>query len=452
MADIRPFRGIRYNASRFGSELSFLVCPPFDVITPNLQRRLVRRHPRNMVRLELPSETANDAPGAKYQRAASQFGAWLADGTLVQDSEPALYVYSCRFSVAGIQHERRGLFALVHLEPWERGIVRPHERTLAGPKQDRLQLMRACEANFSPIWLVYRGAVAEANALWNAVSTREPDISLWDSENDSVRHSVWACTEPLAIRAFQQVLADRPVYVADGHHRYETALGYRDELEKENGDLPENAAPNFVLAHMVQGDDPGLPVLGIQRLVRTSGPPDANYIRRSLNTWFDLHETESGARELLWRLNSLPAGQIAFAVYAPRAHLSIVAVLKADIIPLSFSADHSEGWRRLDAAALHALGIDRLYSGGTQSLIETGRLTYAYSPEEVEREIETSRADIAFLLRGTPVEQVMAVADAGDKMPEKSTYFYPKPVTGLVMAGLKGEVPIIDRSSGEKSN
>ena len=169
MADIRPFRGVRFHSVRFGQDVSRLVCPPFDVISPQLQSQLYEQDPHNMIRLELTRKDSAEG-GDRYAQAAADYAAWLAEGVLAQDDTPALYLYQCRFSVADVPQERHGLIAALHLEPWERRIVRPHERVLPGAIEDRIQLMRACRANFSPIWGLYRDPLDTTAALWESAS------------------------------------------------------------------------------------------------------------------------------------------------------------------------------------------------------------------------------------------------------------------------------------------
>jgi uncharacterized protein (DUF1015 family) len=304
--------------------------------------------------------------------------------------------------------------------------------------------MRACRANFSPIWGLYREAGDATSHLWDLVSGQEPDVRAVDREG--AEHAVWRCTDRAAVARFHETLADEPVYVADGHHRYTTALQYR----QETAGADPNAASNFVMAHLVRSTDQGLPVTGIHRIVRTDGSPDAAGLRTVFSEWFDLEDHAGDAASLFARLHEPEARRPAFGVFSPRLGITALARLKVDRIPSELAGDHSEAWRTLDAAALHTLAIDRAFAGGTQALLESGRLTYAYGVEEVERSIqsgpshhptgETSGGDLALFLAGTPVEQVLAVADAQDRMPEKSTYFYPKPVTGIVFASLSGEV------------
>lgn len=436
MADIRAFRGIRYNTSRLGRDVSRLICDPYDIISPAEQAVLYERDPRNVVRLELPR---SDPPGVdRYQRAADCYRGWLADRTLVVDPAPALYAYQQGFSVAGVSYLRRGLLAMMRLEPWERRVVRPHERTLPGPKADRLDLMRACGAAISPIWCLYRDPSGAAGPLWEDMSTREPDLEATDE--DGVRHCAWVVTEPALLRRVHEGLANSPVYIADGHHRYETALCYQAEAGRDARARPEQAAWHFTMAYLVEMSDPGLAVLGTHRMIQPPPAGGAESIRRTLARWFDLEEHQGGAPEVLAALESTRDGP-AFGIWAPALQLKAVARLRSyGAVPVEMAPGYSPAWRRLDLAALHSLVIDQLYPEGMAALYESGALRYSRSLVEVERAVDQGEALMGFLVRQTPVDQVVAVADAGDLMPEKSTYFHPKPATGIVIASLDGEV------------
>ncbi|HEY3117520.1 MAG TPA: DUF1015 domain-containing protein [Chloroflexota bacterium] len=431
MADIRPFRGIRYSPSQVGLDLSAVVCPPFDVITPGEQQALYERDPRNMVRLELtPAETGDDDT-ARYDRAATQLRGWLADGTLVRESQPALYPCLTSFAIDGRSYQRRGLLALLHLEPWDSGVVRPHERTLSKAKADRLALLRACRTNLSPIWVVSRGPGKALEHLWEQIGKQDPSAQV----SGPTSHTFWACTEPSVLEEVHSAWSSLPVYIADGHHRYETALNYRNEALPQRGD----DAANFVLTYFVESSDPGLVVLGIHRLLRWPGGIAASDLRAKLETWFDIEESTASPEQLLAELNREPS-RPAFAIWSPSLGLGATCWLKDSSVPRDRAEGHSDAWRQLDVAALHVLAIDSLFPAGTTALGEAGQLTYTDSLSEVQRAIQGGEAQIAILIRGTPVEAVMAVADAGDRMPEKSTFFYPKPVTGAVLASLEGRV------------
>ncbi len=390
-----------------------------------------------MVRLELTREEPTDRSEVdRYGRAAELFAEWQSAGVLTRDPAPALYAYDQDFSLEGARQHRRGLLAALRIEPWDRRVVLPHERTLSGPKRDRFELMRACRANFSPIWGMYARAPNATTELWASISAQEPDQEAVD--RDGVTHRIWGVTDPGQVRRFHEAVADSPVYIADGHHRYETALAYENET---CGSSPcsADAAAHFTLAYLVDVADPGLIVLGTHRLIHSPHPLDAEQVRGTLEESFEL-ERADGPASMLDRLGA--DGRPAFGVWAPRLGLSAVARLHGDEVPESAAPGRSRAWRRLDLAALHTLAIDRVYPEGTSVLSESGRLMYSRAVEEVEQAVGAGEVDIAFFVRHTSVHQVTDVADAGDLMPEKSTYFYPKPVTGLAIASLEGEISL----------
>ena len=435
MADVRAFRGVRYSPAVVGSDVSALVCPPFDVISPDEQAALYARHPRNFVHLEL----ARGEGEVRYAQAAADYAAWMAEGTLVQDPAPALYAERVSFTFDQHRYIRKGVVVALRLEPWETGQVRPHERTFAGPKQDRIKLMRACGANFSPIWVLSVGRVEALQRLWGEIEDRVPDATARDA--DGATHELWACTDSdLALRVHQDFLGN-PVYIADGHHRYETALAYREEALEQNGG--EDASANFVMAYLVEGSDPGLTILGGHRLVRPPAGFHAEDLRRGLGDAFEFQERSGSASEILAEVG-LPRERPAFGVWSPSLGLTGIARLRGRGVPADLAGDHSEAWRSLDASALQLLCLDRLFGSSADDLVRAGVLSYAYGIADALAVVASGQATIAFLLTGTPSGAIFAVADAADRMPEKSTFFYPKPLTGMVMASLRGSVPSPD--------
>jgi uncharacterized protein (DUF1015 family) len=446
MVDVRPFPGIRYSAAKFGKDLTQVVCPPYDVISPTERAALVAADPHNFVRLELPE----DAPGAldstvRYRRAAEEFHAWQAEGVLVPEAKPAMYAYREQFAVNGREQQRRGFVAALRLEPWESRRVRPHEKTLSGPKQDRLQLIRACRANFSPIWVLYRDRSGETARLWEAIAEDDPDLAARDHDGNA--HAAWAVIDPSTYTPLLRSLKDASVYIADGHHRYETALHYQTERREGNTGLTEDSAANFALTYFVDLADPGLIIYGTHRVIRPPEPLDRASVKAVLDRWFDFTPGGDSAAAVLSQLQRAPR-RPGFGIWAPALGLTGVAVLRQDEVPEQFAAGRSEAWRRLDLAALHALAVDVIFPQGTAALSEANCLSYTRVVPDVEAAVRGGDAQLAFLVRETPAEQVIAVADAGDLMPEKSTYFYPKPLSGMVIASLDGDLTRPPREEG----
>jgi uncharacterized protein (DUF1015 family) len=439
MVDVRPFKGLRYNSGALGLDLSAVICPPYDVISPKEREALVARDPWNVVRLELPR--AQGEGSDPYQAAADQLDVWLRDGALVQDSKAALYAYLVDFAVDGGRVQRRGLVAALRLEDGEPRMVKPHERTLPGPKQDRLNLMRACRANFSPIWCLYRERSGATDAFWSHVATLPPVARAVDA--DDVEHTLWAVADRGILERLRAAFADVPVYIADGHHRYETALHYRSEA-RTAGDEEPDASANFAMTYFVESGDPGLVVLGTHRLLHV--PADrgdlVSVLRDALADGLDLYVGRAGVREL-YRQLAAEDSRPAFGVWCPPVGISLVARPRGDgLVPKDLVDGHSDAWRGLDLAVLHSAFLQPLFPEGAARLVEQGLLRYTRDLDDVEEAVEQDDRTIALLVRPTPVEHIMAVADAEDRMPEKSTYFFPKPVTGLVMASLAGRVPV----------
>ncbi len=439
MVDVRPFAAIRYNPAQVGSDLTSLVCPPYDVISPAERAELVAAHPRNFVRLELPEPAAGDTSAeTRYERAAAEYRAWLAEGVLTAEPAPALYAYRQRFAVDGSQRERRGFIAALRLAPWETRDVRPHEKTHSGPKEDRLRLLRSCHANFSPIWVLYRDPAGDTARFWDAAEEAEPDATAVDQ--DGCQHALWAVTDQAAYAPLLRSLRDVPVYIADGHHRYETALHYRAERQAAHAGWSEDAAANFTMTYFVELTDPGLIIHGTHRVIRGAGSVDPARVRAALERWFEFTPIQATAGPLLGALEREPQ-RPGFAVWAPALGITGTAMLREAAVPEERAPGRSLAWRQLDLAALHTLVIEDLFPQGSAALFATGELWYSRLLSEVEQAVASGEAQLAFLVRETPAEQVIAVADAGDLMPEKSTYFYPKPLSGMVVADVDGQVP-----------
>jgi len=342
MADVRPFPAVRYNTVRFGRDLTQLVCPPYDVIPQVEQAALYDRHPNNMIRLELTRREPTDySDDDRYVRAAQWFAEWQRAGVLVADEAPGLYAYEQRFLLNGVSQQRRGLLAALRVEPWERRVVLPHERTLAGPKRDRLELMRACHANLSPIWGMYAGVPDATRELWASLDGREPDEEARD--RDGVEHRVWAVSDAGVLARFHEAMTESPVYIADGHHRYETARHFEEEFCGSNP-CSADAAAHFTLAYLVDVDDPGLIVLGTHRLIRSPRSLDAEEVRRTLEQWFELTPGPAGAA-LLDEGGTHP--RPALCVLAPRLELAAVARFVRTLCPKSsprIAPPHGADW------------------------------------------------------------------------------------------------------------
>ena len=460
MAEVRPLPGIRYAAD----DLAALVSPPYDVISPEAQDRYYARDPHNIVRLELGrDEPGDDSLNNRYSRAAKAFADWRLEGVFEQDT-PSLYLYEQRFTVNGQRYTRRGLMARVRLEPWDAGVVLPHERTLSKPKDDRLKLLRACAANLSPIMALYDDPAGDLASLLEQVAAGKPAVDFADEAGE--RHRLWVIDNAAIAERVAGFFRERQLYIADGHHRYETALAYRDEVATVRKEplAPDDPA-NFTLMSLSAVEDPGLVVLPTHRIVR--GVADLprlrvnNRLRDALSVNFDVmalhgvhHHTLASAdtdadTNVDWISHLLAITEDDRAA-DERPVVLVLAMPREDNPQLCFrlrlrpeghaamAAAHpeaSDAWRRLDVAVLHELVLNQVL-GITDEQVRAGEHV-TYTRDVVAALAATLKhrdsAQLAALLNPTPPTAIRDVARAGDRMPQKSTYFYPKLVTGLVI-------------------
>ena len=415
MADVRPFEAVRYAP---GTDLSLALCPPFDTISPEEQQRLYDHSPVNAVRLELPAD------GDRYQSAARTLKAWLRDGVLVRDNAPAFYVFQQEFRHAGVTYRRTVLCARLRLEPWETGVVLPHERTFRGPKVDRMKLLHALRLNTSPVFLMYADSRREIAPLLTRALSEPPEAEFAGA--DGLPKRLVRVADPDLTAAVGDGLSAEKLYIADGHHRYETALAFRDESAGAAGERPEE----FVLAALAAVSDPGLLVLPIHRLVRVDLPPARTL--DSLRPLFDI-DARVSLHGLLTEMSARGenANVFGLAIHG-LSDLYLLTLRDPETAGHYLPAERSPAWRRLDAAVADHV-ILRGVLGLTEGQMEDIRsVWYSEDAEAAVAEVRSGRAGCALLLNPLPPPRVLAVADAGERMPQKSTFFYPKIPTGLV--------------------
>ena len=435
MPDLRPFRALRYESSRV-RDLAAVVAPPYDVIDPEMRARLVARDPANVVRLDMPVEELGDGPDDRYRRAARTLAAWRSDGTLRKDPQPSIYVYEQRYLVPGTERERtqRGFFARLRLEPYgpDSGVL-PHERTLSGPKEDRYKLLRATGVNTSPVVVLFDDISGSTEDRLAAVAGGPPDLDI--SDDDGVCHRMWSLPAsgdgPASIVAGSLLEAggSAPVTIADGHHRYETALRYRDERRMSRS-CDEDPPFDYVLALMLEATRQELTVLPTHRLVRRIGSGGAEHLLARAPELFDIEPIESSdAMKAALTGGDAAGGRGRFGLWT-RAGGAILTARRDAFAP--FLPAGGVAVRSLDVTLL-ATALDRL-AGIDADAVADGAVGYTKSAEDAIAAVDTgSGADAAFLLEPTPVVSIEAVAREGDVMPQKSTYFYPKALTGLVI-------------------
>ncbi len=431
MPVVRPFRSLRYDPDVAG-DLADLVAPPYDVVGPATARALVARDPRNVIRLELPEERPGDPPDERYRRAARTLGEWRSEGALKRDPRPAFYVYEQAYRVPGSDAARvqRGFIGRLKLEPFGPGSgVRPHERTLAGPREDRYRLLRATGLNISPVVVLFEDAAGGVTSRLRDVSMTAPEVDLVD--DDGVRHRLWVVTDPELLAELAGPVESGPVTIADGHHRYETALRYRDERRAGATDGSEDPAWDFVLALLLDAVHEPLTVLPTHRIVRGLGGSATGLVADAASM-FEVRTVASSAELVDAFGSSKPGGGGRFGLWTRDGGAILTARPTAfDAIP----ASHGAAVRRLDVTLL-SLALLRLCRISATDVAAGDRVDFSHDAGEAIRRVDAADggADAAFLLEATPVADVIAVAADGDVMPEKSTFFYPKALTGLVLS------------------
>jgi uncharacterized protein (DUF1015 family) len=434
MPDVRPFRGVRYDVAQVG-DLSKVVSPPYDVIDAGLQERLYEASPNNIIRLELNRAEPGDSDAVnRYTRAAGFLRAWLREAVLRTDDHPALYLYEQTFEVEGRRHTRKGFLARVRLEPFGEGKIFPHEQTLAGPKADRLALYQATGFNLSPIFGLYPDANNEV--LRSLEAGLRDGAPLEADDHLGVTNRLWVVTDQARQTVVQGLMAARPIFIADGHHRSETGLRYRD-LRAEAGQLggPDDPA-NFCLMMLVGMSDPGLLILPTHRLV--SGIPGltSDALLRQLEPEFEVHRVGSGEDGCRAAWNAIDGGGdqdlLGFGTVADGAWL--LARLRSDDAMDRLASTHSPEWRALGVSVLHVLVLEHLLKSGSDGHLSC---RYVHQIGEVLDDVAARGCDLACLVPPARMDHVESIASNLETMPPKSTYFFPKLLSGLVLNPLR---------------
>jgi len=433
MAEIRPFRGVHYNQSLV-KDLSAVICPPYDIITPQIRQELYHRSEYNFVRLEfsreLPQDTATDN---KYTRSAATLEQWLEQDILKLDEAPAIYLHDHYFTYQGKEYKRRGIIACVRLEEWDKMVVRPHEGTLSEPKSDRVSLLWALQANTSPILALFEDQGQQVSSSLQAQEQNEPMISLNSANGE--RHYVWAITEPEVINQICRSLAHQPLYIADGHHRYESALIYQRERHTYSPSAAQDEAFNFVMMTLVDFSDPGLIILPPHRLVRGISRATLNGLMARLKSFFEIEVLPLSTPDIWQQVDDLltqgEASQDRLVLFGliPE-HLFVLRLHDFTAARQLMPYFHGELYKRQIVSIVDHIILERLL--GLSGTSEEAILAYSYDRLDAVSKVLDQEYQLALLLNPVKVEVVKAIADTGDRMPRKSTYFYPKLPAGLV--------------------
>jgi uncharacterized protein (DUF1015 family) len=440
MPTVAPLRGLRYDPKHVGA-LSQVIAPPYDVIDAALQTRLYEQHPANVIRIELNREEPGDSERSnKYTRAAKFLKEWREQGVVMQEPAAVLYVYHQTFEVEGRKHVRRGVMARVRLERFGTGNIHPHEETMSGPKQDRLLLTRACRANLSQVFGLYPDPQGEVQAVLDAAVAGQPPLEATD--HLGVSSKMWPLADEAVAAKVAGLMGPKPVFIADGHHRYETACNYRDEVaaawaaEHGGAALPDDHPANFVLMMLVGMSDPGLIVLPTHRLFVQPAPASAAELKAKLGDCFTTEAAGSGpaGADAVWGQIELEDEQGTLGLYTAGdqawtlARITPAGRARMDAV----ASDHGPAWRNLGVSILH-----RLVIGDLLSAKEIPTPGYVHLVREVVEGLGSGKYPFAALVMPATVDDIKQVSQTGERMPAKSTYFYPKLASGLVFNPLE---------------
>src|SRR3954452_19272297 len=413
MADVQPLRTLRYDLAAVGS-LEAVAAPPYDVIDPPLRAQLAAKSPFNVVEVDLPEANGGDP----YLHAQTTMEAWLQEGIVRREREPAMWAMTQGYTGPdGNAYTRHGFFCRVRVEDYGPGLIRPHERTQPGPKEDRLRLTRATRANLSPIFSLFPDPEQEAWEALEPATTGEPYDTVTDA--DGTVNRLWRVADADTIARVQGVLPDRELLIADGHHRYETARVYAQEVGGEG-------EHRYVLMFLCSLQDSGLTIFPTHRLLKDLDGDRRAALRGAIERHFDVSEIPAA------ELEPPPGDRVEFGYLDGQDKRPLRLTLKEQSIADAALEGRSDAYRHLDTAVLEAVILKGALGMSEDDVANKRGLGYSRGSADARDAVESGRADAAFFMRATPVDQVREVAEAGESMPPKSTFFYPKIPTGLV--------------------
>lgn len=415
MAEIKAFKGMRYTSA--AGDLNALVCPPYDIISDSQREKYVEENPCNIIRLELPKGGEE-----RYKEAGKTLKDWLDKEILACDKEDSIYVYEMLFSANGVRNRLKGFVSLVKLADFSEGIVLPHEETLSKAKEDRFNLMSETFCNFSQIYSLYMDEDGSVYSMIDGCSKGAPDMEVTDP--DGTVHRMWKVSDSSVIKSVTEAFRDKKLYIADGHHRYETALNFHKKQGTESS--------GYIAMMLVNMENKGLVVFPTHRIVKGLENFDAEKVIEDCKSYFDIAEAP-GEERMQAALNQFyDEGKKAFAMYAGCGKCYVMT-LKDESTVKKLLPEMSEAYCGLDVTVLHSLVLERILGIDKENMANQKNLTYTRSRQEALEAVDMDGADCSFILNPTKVSEIRDVAAAGEKMPQKSTYFYPKLITGLVM-------------------
>lgn len=419
MAEIRPFKALRFTSK--AGDIKNNVCPPYDIISPEERDALIKKSENNVIRLELPR---GENP---YAEAGEILNDWLERGIVACDSQDGIYVYEEEFECEGREYKIRGIITLVRLEEFSKGVVLPHEETLSKAKQDRFNLMSATFCNFSQVYSMYLDEDRKIKPLIDKIVAKKNDVEC--VTEDGIIHRLWIENDPALLSDIVSGFANKQLYIADGHHRYETALNFRNKM-REDGILDtDKGLGNYVMMFLADIDDEGLVILPTHRMVRDIENYSVDEVLAQISEKFDVEriDTLEGMKE------KLDASANRAYAYYTGGNGYYLCTLRDETETYKIHADRSKAYAELDVTGLHTHILEPVFKIDKENMASQKNLVYTRSLDEAIEKVNSGEFQCSFILRSTKMRQIKDVASAGDKMPQKSTYFYPKLITGLVM-------------------
>jgi len=412
---VRPFAGVRYNLEEV--LLKSVVAPPYDVISPEMKQELKDKSPYNVVTLDLP-----DGADDKYANAAALYKEYLDNKILVKDQKPGFYVYEQVYTYGGKEYVRTGFVGLLKIEELGKGSVYPHEKTLSGPKKDRFELMKACKTNFSQIFGLYMDKDNRMNLVFNEAKKNMPTASAMD--DDGVKNTIWSVQNENTVRMIEEFMKDKAIYIADGHHRYETALNYRDYAREQNADMEKEEKPyDYVMMMFVNFYDEGLKIFPTHRVLEVDSSFSFEAFKEKLRFDFTIEKLADAAAADAYVNDA--SGERTMAIYYDNTYYGIKA--NDEVIE-----NLAQVYRKVDTYLLQEGIMKKFLNVSDERLLKKEGVYFVQTLEQIEK-LAADKKAVGFILKGVDIEIVREISESGMVMPQKSTYFYPKLQTGLVI-------------------
>ena len=434
MAKVIPFKAMHYNTDVVGG-LKAVVTPPYDIISSAQQQAFYDEHPFNVIRLEYGKEEAGDtSENNKYTRAGTALDEWLESGVLKFEDRNTFYIYGQNFVLEdGIKRTCKGIIGLVRIEEFEKNIVLPHEETLSKAKTDRFNLMQATDCNFSCIYALYMDQESLVTPMVKELSRGQADINF--TCDDGIEQSLWMVQDEETCKKITQGFADKQLFIADGHHRYETALNYRNKMREENPDYTGKELYNYMMMFLMDIADDGLAVFPTHRMLRDLPGFDEVQVLDALSDNFTIEKVtaqDDVAKDIARNLEIRGQNDKIFAMYTGKEYYYTLTLKSMDAQTQALPGK-SKSYCALDVSILHTLILDRVFGIDSDNMKNQTNLVYTRDPKEAENSVKNGDFQCSFFLNPTKISEISEVSLVGEKMPQKSTYFYPKLVTGIVM-------------------